>query len=147
MEKKSGVKDNKKSVTPVRNHGRRKTAVARVWLLPKSDHSENESFAQVNDKPIAEYFPGKKAESFYLQPFQLAGVVGKYSASIKVEGGGIIGQLEAVVHGLARALVETNPSLREVFKKEKLLTRDSRMKERKKYGLRRARRRQQWSKR
>lgn len=128
--------------------GRRKTSVARVWLFEKSKSGSDG--LTVNDLPIAEYFHSIKreqAESGYLRPLQITDALGKFSGSIKVSGGGINSQLEAVTHGISRALVLFNPEFRALLKKEKLLTRDSRMKERKKYGHLRARRKPQWSKR
>lgn len=126
--------------------GRRKTSVARVWLYEKGK-KPNVAGLIVNEKPIAEYFPGEKAETKYLRPFQVTVTVGKFVASIKVEGGGRSGQLDAVVHGIARALEKFDPELRPALKKEGLLRRDPRKKERKKYWLRKARKRPQYSKR
>lgn len=137
----------RKSIEFYSGTGRRKTAVARVWLYKREKKHELNGLLVVNDRPIGEYFPGKKAETRYMRPFQAANVLGKFVASIKVSGGGKGGQLDAVTHGIARALVAADPEYRSALKKEKLLTRDSRMKERKKYGLRRARRAPQWSKR
>ncbi|GAG29615.1 unnamed protein product, partial [marine sediment metagenome] len=97
--------------------------------------------------PIEEYFPGPKTATKYLRPFQVTVTVGKFVASIKVEGGGRSGQLDAVVHGIARALEKFDPELRPALKKEGLLRRDPRKKERKKYWLRKARKRPQYSKR
>ncbi len=128
--------------------GRRKTSVARVWLYDKGKGPVEGLF--VNDKPIAEYFNNlikDQTEALYLRPFQATNLLGKYNATIKVAGGGLNSQLTAVTHGLARALLVQDPELRPALKKEKLLTRDSRMKERKKYGHLRARRKPQWSKR
>lgn len=128
--------------------GRRKTSVARVWLFEKG-RGAGEGMV-VNGLPIAKYFHSvtrEQAEASYLRPMQITDVLGKFTGSIKVRGGGIYSQLEAVTHGLSRALVEFNPEFRALLKTEKLLTRDSRMKERKKYGHLRARRKPQWSKR
>ncbi len=126
--------------------GRRKRAVARVWLYEKKKKPEIDGLL-VNDKPIEEYFLGEKAATKYKRPFQLTVTVGKFVGTIKVRGGGKWGQLDAVVLGLARALENFNPEFREALKKEGLLTRDSREKERKKYWLRKARKRPQYSKR
>jgi len=126
--------------------GRRKTAVARVWLYEKSKRPDLGGLV-VNGKPIAEYFPGREAEAKYMRPFQVTTTLGKFVASIKVGGGGRSGQLDAVVHGIARALEKFNPEFRPALKKEGLLTRDPREKERKKYYLRKARKRPQYSKR
>jgi small subunit ribosomal protein S9 len=110
--------------------GRRKTATAKVRLC--SGRGE----ILVNGKPIGEYFPGEVAKITYLKPFEATDTLGKYYATIKVEGSGKTGQLEAVVHGLARALDKGNKKLyHSALKKYKLLTRDSRAKERRKPGL------------
>jgi small subunit ribosomal protein S9 len=126
--------------------GRRKTAVARVWLYEKEERPDLDGLL-INDQPIEEYFPGEKAATKYLRPFQLTVTVGKFVGTIKAEGGGKSGQLDAVVLGLARALENYDPEFREQLKKEDLLTRDPREKERKKYFLRKARKRPQYSKR
>lgn len=125
--------------------GRRKTSVARVWLREKN--KKGEAGIVVNKRPIDEYFPTPVALLKYQRPFVLTNTEGKFYASVKVHGGGQQSQLGAVVHGLARALIAYNPEFKPSLKGEKLLTRDPRMKERKKYGLRRARRAPQWSKR
>jgi len=121
--------------------GRRKEAVARVWIEP----GEGRIF--INGRRLEDYFPRMDHQKFILQPFQVTGTLGKYNVKAKVEGGGISGQAGAVSLGIARALVEAEESLREILKKEGLLKRDPRMKERKKYGLRKARRARQYSKR
>ena len=126
--------------------GRRKTAVARVWLYEKKKKPDIAGLV-VNEKPIEEYFPDPKAEMKYMRPFQLTVTVGKFVGTIKVEGGGLSGQLDAVTHGIARALEKFNPDFRPALKKEDLLRRDPREKERKKYWLRKARKRPQYSKR
>jgi small subunit ribosomal protein S9 len=138
--------EKKREVNFVSGTGRRKTAVARVWLYEKKK-SPVEGLV-VNDQPIDEYFADEaKAALKYLRPFQLTVTVGKFAASIKVSGGGKSAQLDAVVHGLARALERYNPEFRSALKKENLLTRDPREKERKKYFLKKARKRPQYSKR
>ena len=121
--------------------GRRKEAVARVWIEP----GEGRIF--INGRRLEDYFPRMDHQKSILQPFQVTGTLGKYNVKAKVEGGGISGQAGAVSLGIARALVEAEESLREILKKEGLLKRDPRMKERKKYGLRKARRARQYSKR
>lgn len=126
--------------------GRRKTSVARVWLYEKKKKPDLGGLV-VNGKPIEEYFPSKNAELKYIRPFQVTVTVGKFVGSIKVEGGGKFGQLDAVVHGTARALEKFNPEFRSALKKEGLLRRDPREKERKKYYLKKARKRPQYSKR
>ncbi|KKR78021.1 MAG: 30S ribosomal protein S9 [Candidatus Curtissbacteria bacterium GW2011_GWA1_40_9] len=110
-------------------HGRRKEAVSRVRLL------EGKGTFTVNGKSIEEYFPSAAQQSLYLQPFRLTKTEGKFWATIKVVGSGKKGQLDATVHGLARALNEVNKKeFRPILKKAGFLTRDSRVKERRKYG-------------
>jgi len=110
-------------------HGRRKEAVARVRLF------KGKGLMIVNEKPIEQYFPGEVAKIKWQRPFALTRSEGTYFATIKIEGSGKNGQLEAVIHGLSRALVLANPDFRPILKKAHLLTRDSRIKERRKYGL------------
>ena len=121
--------------------GRRKTATATVRLF-----DERGSFL-VNKRPITEYFPGELAREVYLSPFRAVGMLDKFRGEIRTVGGGKQGQLEAVVLGIARALLAYDESLRPTLAKQGLLTRDSRMKERKKIYLRGARRAPQFSKR
>jgi len=121
--------------------GRRKEAVARVFLRPG-----NGSF-QVNDRPFDEYFPNEVLKMVIRQPLQLTETVEKFDMVAVVDGGGSAGQAGAIRHGIARALCLFNGELRGTLKKAGLLTRDSRMKERKKYGQRGARARFQFSKR
>ena len=135
VEKKSAAKAVERSrVKKVRaseilmGTGRRKTAVARVWL-----RSEKGPIL-VNDKPIEEYFRSEVAKKIYEEPLRVVNRVGQFSGTIKLEGGGTSAQLGAVVHGLARALASYEPSFKETLSKKKLLTRDSRMKERRKAG-------------
>jgi small subunit ribosomal protein S9 len=108
--------------------GRRKTAIARVWL------KQEKGPILINGKPIEEYFSGEAAKKIYEEPLRVVNRLGQFSGTIKLEGGGISAQLGAVVHGLSRALASYDPSFREILSKKKLLTRDSRMKERRKYG-------------
>ncbi|MBM3205909.1 30S ribosomal protein S9 [Candidatus Shapirobacteria bacterium] len=109
--------------------GRCKAAVARVRL------SRGKGKITVNGKTIEEYFPGEVAKTFWQKPFQVTQTEGKYDASVKVEGSGWSGQLKAVTHGLARALNKENEkTYRTALKKNKLLTRDARVKERRKVG-------------
>ncbi|OGE05072.1 30S ribosomal protein S9 [Candidatus Curtissbacteria bacterium RIFCSPLOWO2_01_FULL_41_18] len=110
-------------------HGRRKEAAARVRLY------KGRGQFIVNNRPIEKYFAQEVEKSYYLRPFLLTKTQDKYYATVKVEGSGKSGQLAAVVHGLARALVKTDESFRPILKKAGLLTRDSRVKERRKYGL------------
>ncbi|MCG2686357.1 30S ribosomal protein S9 [Candidatus Parcubacteria bacterium] len=135
----------KKKADFISGTGRRKRAVARVWLYPNS----KKGFT-VNEKPIAEYFPGDQAETIWTQPFFVVGIShpeSHFSASIKVAGSGKSSQLDAIVLGFSRALIEFKPEFRPMLRKAGLLTRDSREKERKKYFLRKARKRPQYSKR
>ena len=123
--------------------GRRKTATAQVRLF------KGKGKILVNEKPIEEYFPGEVAKVFYLRPFQVTNTIGKYHATIKVGGSGKNGQLDAVVHAIARALDKENRDLyHSALKKDKLLTRDPRMRERRKPGqMGRARKKKQSPKR
>lgn len=108
--------------------GRRKEAVARVRI--SSGHGQ----ITVNGKPIGEYFLGPVSQKLYQNPLELTKTLGKYIISAKVEGGGQVSQLGAVIHGIARALTKIDPGLRTVLKKAGFLTRDPRAKERRKYG-------------
>ncbi|HRT30214.1 MAG TPA: 30S ribosomal protein S9 [Kiritimatiellia bacterium] len=121
--------------------GRRKTAVARVRLTPGTGKWS------VNNVAIEEYIPSDALRQYLSQPLALTGMEGKYDVSVTAKGGGISGQSGAIRHGLSRALVASDASLREVLKKAGCLTRDSRMKERKKPGQPGARKRFQFSKR
>jgi small subunit ribosomal protein S9 len=121
--------------------GRRKTAVARVRLVPGSGKW------LVNDVAIEAYIPSEALRQYLIQPLTLTGMTGKYDVLISAKGGGISGQSGAIRHGLSRALVASDANLREVLKKAGCLTRDSRMKERKKPGQPGARKRFQFSKR
>lgn len=122
--------------------GRRKTSVARVYLRP------GKGKMTVNGQPFEEYF-GKRSilEMIVKQPLKETHTLSKYDILVNVRGGGINGQAGAIRHGIARALLQVNQSFREALKKAGFLTRDSRMKERKKYGQRGARARYQFSKR
>ncbi|HEU4864452.1 MAG TPA: 30S ribosomal protein S9 [Candidatus Limnocylindria bacterium] len=121
--------------------GRRKTAVARVRLLP------GDGGIVVNGKPAAEYFGGAAREGILVQPFRVTETEGRYSASVLVAGGGVSGQIGAIRHGIARALLSAHPDARRSLREAGLLTRDPRAKERKKYGLKRARKAPQYTKR
>jgi small subunit ribosomal protein S9 len=121
--------------------GRRKTAVARVRLLP----GDGKWF--VNDVAIEQYVHSEAMRQYLGQPLALTGLTGKFDVVVSAKGGGISGQSGAIRHGLARALVASDANLREVLKKAGCLTRDSRMKERKKPGQPGARKRFQFSKR
>ncbi|MFH1759387.1 MAG: 30S ribosomal protein S9 [Patescibacteria group bacterium] len=121
--------------------GRRKTASARVRLFA------NQLGIKVNDKDYKEYFREKKHQDEIEAPFKVAGLLEKFGATIKVRGSGISAQAGAVRHGLARSLVKYNEELKKKMRSVGLLTRDARMVERKKPGLKKARRAPQWSKR
>ncbi|MBM3209023.1 30S ribosomal protein S9 [Candidatus Shapirobacteria bacterium] len=110
--------------------GRRKASIARVRLI--KGKGEN----LVNDRPVGKYFPGASAEVSFLSPFKLTETLGKFYATIRVRGGGLSGQLAATIHGLARALIlADSEKFRPILKKEGFLTRDARVKERRKFGL------------
>jgi small subunit ribosomal protein S9 len=121
--------------------GRRKTAVARVRLATGTGK------IVVNGRPFENYFPAETLRGVVTQPLTVTGTADKYDAQVTVTGGGPTGQAGAVRHGLARALLTVDGNLRPVLKAEGLLTRDPRMKERKKYGQPGARKRFQYSKR
>ena len=123
--------------------GRRKCAMARVRLY--SDDEPGHMI--VNGKPAEEYFPRAGELDWIAQPLQVAGLAGKFAISVRVEGGGSSGQADAVRHGIARALVRSDAELRAAMRKGGFLTRDARVKERKKPGLKRARKAPQYTKR
>jgi len=125
-----------------RGTGRRKTAIARVWLKP----GEGQRII-VNRRNFEEYFPDIYCRRDILSPLEATDMNGKFDLLVNVNGGGISGQAEATRLGLARALVNYKEGLKSVLRKSGLLTRDPRMKERKKYGQRGARARFQFSKR
>jgi small subunit ribosomal protein S9 len=121
--------------------GRRKNAVARLWL------QEGKGKFVVNEMTLNEYFLRDTARMVIQQPLELTDSIGKFDIFVNVSGGGISGQAGAVKHGISKALIEFNPECRSVLKKAGFLTRDPRVKERKKYGQRKARARFQFSKR
>ena len=121
--------------------GRRKKSIARVYLAPgKGD-------IVINKRPIDDYFGLETLKVIVRQPLAATDTVGKYDVLVNVRGGGYTGQAGAIRHGIARALLQVDADYRPVLKKAGYLTRDSRMKERKKYGLKAARRAPQFSKR
>ncbi len=132
---------SKSSHKYVEGVGRRKTATARVRL------SKGEGAMTVNEKPFKEYFQSPELGEKALQPLTSLKLGSDFGISAKVQGGGIHAQAEAVRHGLARALTILDPELKTQLRSLGYLTRDSRMVERKKYGLRKARRAPQWQKR
>ena len=121
--------------------GKRKTSVARVWMKPGSGN------IVVNQKPIDEYFGRETSKMVVRQPLELTDNVGKFDIFVNVSGGGPSGQAGAIKHGITKALMEADDDLRGALKKAGFITRDSRIKERKKYGKRSARRSFQFSKR
>jgi small subunit ribosomal protein S9 len=121
--------------------GRRKTSIARVRLVP------GEGKVLVNSRPLNEYFGKKTLEMIAKQPLVLTNTEGRFDVLAKVQGGGITGQAGAIRLGIARALLKADNEMRIVLKRAGFLTRDPRMKERKKYGLKGARRAPQFSKR
>lgn len=122
--------------------GKRKNAIARVYLIP------GEGKFHINDREnIEAYFGRATAKMIIHQPFEVTGNVGKFDVTAHLLGGGIAGQAEALRHGISRALLAMNPDYRKPLRKAGFLTRDSRVKERKKYGLRKARKATQYSKR
>ncbi len=121
--------------------GRRKKAIARVRLIP------GEGKIAINGRDIDNYFGLETLKMTVRQPLVLTSLEGRYDVLVNVYGGGLAGQAGAIRHGIARALVKADPELRPAIKKAGFLTRDPRMKERKKYGLKAARRAPQFSKR
>jgi small subunit ribosomal protein S9 len=127
--------------TSIHAIGKRKTAVARIYLRPGSGR------ITVNQRNFEEYFPMETTRNLVRKPLELVKAATEFDILVNVQGGGIEGQAGAVKHALSRALVTFNPELRPALKKAGFLTRDARIKERKKYGLRGARRGCQYSKR
>ena len=121
--------------------GRRKTSVARVRLVPGNGN------VTVNKKDISDYFNYETLRVLAKEPLLITDTSDKYDVIVNVEGGGFTGQAGAIRHGIARALIESDGELRPILKKAGHLTRDSRMTERKKYGLKKARKSPQFSKR
>lgn len=121
--------------------GKRKTSIARVWMKPGTGE------IVVNKRPLDVFFGRETSKMVVQQPLELTDNQGKYDISINVSGGGISGQAGAIKHGITKALLEINPELRAVLKQAGFVTRDSRIKERKKYGRKGARASFQFSKR
>jgi small subunit ribosomal protein S9 len=122
--------------------GRRKEAVARVRLMPGTGN-----FAINEGRSLADYFPNLAIRRVILEPLEALELTKSYDVVATIEGGGVNGQAGALRHGIARALVELDPDLRPTLKKGGFLTRDARIKERRKYGLKKARKAPQYSKR
>jgi len=121
--------------------GRRKTSVARIYLIPGNGQ------ATVNGRDVKNYFPTTSLQYIVNQAFLLSDSIDKYDLNANVNGGGVKGQAEAIKLALARALVQVNPEYRTIFKANGLMTRDPRMVERKKPGQKKARKKFQFSKR
>jgi len=121
--------------------GRRKTSVARVRLIPGSGK------IVINERDIDDYFDYETLKVMVRQPLVLTDTLGKYDVIVNVHGGGFTGQAGAIRHGISRALINADEELKPILRKAGLLTRDARKKERKKYGLKKARRAPQFSKR
>lgn len=121
--------------------GKRKDAVARVWIVPGTGE------VSINDRPAERYLGRLVLQRLVKQPFEATETLGRYDVIAKCHGGGISGQAGAIRHGISKALLEANPELRPILRKLGYLTRDPRVKERKKFGRKRARRGFQFSKR
>lgn len=121
--------------------GKRKTSIARVWMTPGSGN------IVVNKRPLDVFFGRETSKMVVRQPLELTDNMGKFDITVNVVGGGISGQAGAIKHGITKALLEVDPELRSLLKKSGFITRDSRIKERKKYGRAAARRSFQFSKR
>ncbi len=126
---------------PVHSVGKRKSAIARVWMKPGSGN------VLINRRPLDEYFGRETMKMVVKQPLELTGLMGRFDFLINVRGGGVSGQAGAIKHGISKALITADPNMRPVLKKAGFLVRDSRIKERKKYGQPGARARFQYSKR
>ncbi len=121
--------------------GKRKNAVARVWMKPGTGK------IQVNERPFDEYFGRQTSRMVILQPFELTQTTGRFDTFVRVHGGGLSGQAGAIKHGISKALLSVDSTYRSQLKSAGFLTRDARVKERKKYGRRGARASFQFSKR
>jgi len=140
--KKKAKKEEEKISKFFEGLGRRKTATARVRILVQGEKTN-----LVNGKPLEIYFPTNELRETVLSPFKKMECLEQFGLSVRVRGGGISSQAEAVRHGIAKALVLFDPEMRKRMKKTGYLTRDPRMRERKKFGLKRARKAPQWAKR
>ncbi len=143
------MSDSSKEIKYFESVGRRKEAVARARLFLQDRNGDlkelpADSFI-INNKSYLQYFPKGELQSLVLAPLERLKLINKFKVSIKVKGGGIKGQAEAIKLAVARALIKFNPDFKAELKALGFLTRDPRMKERKKYGLKKARRAPQWS--
>lgn len=141
IKKTASVKKEKEKTKYIETIGRRKEAVARVRL------SKETPGIIINDKTLEQYFPLLSMQSKVLCPFKETNIENKFFISIKVKGGGMTGQAEAIRLGISRCLAQINEKIKPLLREKGLLTRDSRVVERKKYGLKKARKAAQWSKR
>jgi small subunit ribosomal protein S9 len=123
--------------------GKRKTSIARIRLHTKKADGN----VLINEKDYKKYFPYFEFQQIVMAPFTLLGLLGKYDVTVKVNGGGLKSQAESIRHGLTRVLLLLDPNFRKALRGAGFVTRDSRVKERKKPGLKRARRAPQWQKR
>ena len=121
--------------------GKRKSSIARTWLKP------GKGIITINNRTIEDYFGRETAKIVVEQPFVLTETYGNFDVKVNVNGGGISGQAAAIRHGITKALLKYNPEFRQILKKAGLVTRDARIKERKKYGQKGARAQFQYSKR
>jgi len=129
----------------IQSTGRRKQAVARVRVRASS--GEGDGTITVNDRPLADYFPSKTHQMILTEPLRATELTEAYDIDATIDGGGPTGQAGALRHGISRALIALDPELRPLLKRLGFLTRDSREKESKKYGLKKARKAPQYSKR
>ena len=139
---KETVKMDHKDTKYIEAIGRRKTSIARVRIseAPKTSYS-------VNGKALEVYFPTKELQANIASPFVTSKIAAKFKVTVMAKGGGVASQADAVRHGISRALLEYDAELRKTLKKAGLLKRDPRAKERRKFGLKKARKAPQWSKR
>lgn len=121
--------------------GKRKSAIARVWIMPGSGNWK------VNRRALDHYFPLETHRNMVQEPFQVTDTMAQYDVLATVRGGGVSGQASAIRHGISKALLQADPNFRSALKQQGFLTRDPRIKERKKYGQKKARKRFQYSKR
>lgn len=124
--------------------GKRKSAIAKVRIYPSKEKNISIS---INERTVDDFFPLKEWQQRMLIPFNVVKLQNKFDLVINVQGGGVIGQLEAIVHGISKALREYDENFKTILRKNGFITRDSRVKESKKYGLKRARKAPQYTKR